>query len=285
MSPELFDVLSLAARYVFALLGILIVLNSFLALLSRHSEHNRRSRRLRNADRVGELVVISGSPALPDGSVLPVPWEGILGSVRSCDIVVPASGIRREHLAFSWEPDLGLVIRPLSGCEAMVDSVSLNVRSKDSTAPMRHGSFLQVGSALLRLRVLAGLDSAAGFKDDPVAQEQFYQEKPQIGAAKQYYPVQPQNNTSEQYYPVQPQPYTDQPQPYTDQPQLYTDQPQPYTDENQSASPEQYYPIQPQLYTDENQSASPDQPIHGAPAPELKRRRRRSDRWEEDWSE
>ena len=236
MSPELFDVLSLAARYVFALLGILIVLNSFLALLSRHSEHNRRSRRLRNADRVGELVVISGSPALPDGSVLPVPWEGILGSVRSCDIVVPASGIRREHLAFSWEPDLGLVIRPLSGCEAMVDSVSLNVRSKDSTAPMRHGSFLQVGSALLRLRVLAGLDSAAGFKDDPVAQEQFYQEKPQIGAPEQ-------------------------------------------------SCPEQYYPVQPQPYTDENQSASPDQPIHGAPAPELKRRRRRSDRWEEDWSE
>ena len=154
MSPDLFEVLSLAARYIFALLGGLIVLYSFAGLLSRQSEHNRRSRRLRGADRVGELIVLSGSPTLPEGSVLSVPWEGVLGSVRSCDIVVPASGVRREHLTFSWEPDIGLVIHPLSGCEAMVDSVSLNVRSKASAAPMRHGSFLQVGSTLLRLRVL-----------------------------------------------------------------------------------------------------------------------------------
>ncbi len=166
MSQELYEVLSLAARYLFALLGVLIVLRAFLWQLSSRAEERGTRRRLRDSGCIGELVVISGNSSLPEGTVFPVPWEGSLGSVRSCDVPVPCQGIRRRHLWFSWEDGSGLRIQPLSGCEAMVDGVPLDCRSWKKASPMIHGSFLQAGSALLRLRVFAALDSNAGFPED-----------------------------------------------------------------------------------------------------------------------
>ena len=115
---------------------------------------------------IGEMVVLAGSSELPEGMAVPVPWEGVLGSVRSCDMVIPCPGIRKRHLRFSYESGFGLKIIPLSGCEAMVNGVLLDCRSGEKAAPMTHGSFLQIGSAVLRLRVFAGLDSTAGFGDD-----------------------------------------------------------------------------------------------------------------------
>ena len=78
MSSELYEVLSLAARYLFALLGVLIVLRSFFWLLSERAERRRTVRRMPWSGTVGELVVVSGSRDLPEGTVIPVPWEGIL---------------------------------------------------------------------------------------------------------------------------------------------------------------------------------------------------------------
>lgn len=167
MSSDLYEVISLAARYLFAFLGVVIVLRSFLWLFSDRAEKRRRLRRLPDSGHIGEMVVCSGGPELPEGTSLPVPWEGVLGSVRSCDIVVPCEGVRKRHLRFSYTVGRGLQILPASGCEATVDSVTLDCRSGEHGAPMVHGSFLQVGSALLRLRVFAGLDSAAGF--DPAS--------------------------------------------------------------------------------------------------------------------
>ena len=168
MSSSLFEVLSLAARYLFSLMGVIIVLRSFAWLLAERSERHRVLRTLPDAGTIGELVVLEGSEELPAGLSIPVPWEGVLGSVRSCDIVVPCPGVRKRHLTFSWETGTGLTILPCSGCEAQVDGVTLNVRTREKDArPMVHGSFLKVGSALLRLRVFAGLDTAAGFHELP----------------------------------------------------------------------------------------------------------------------
>ena len=170
MSAELYEVLSLAARYLFALLGVVIVLRSYLWLLADRAEKHRRLRRLPDAGCIGEMVVCVGSPDLPEGTSLPVPWEGELGAVRSCDIVVPCEGVRKRHLRFSYENGVGLRILPESGCEAVVDQVTLNCRSGEKGVPMAHGSFLQVGQALLRLRIFAGLDSSGGF-DAPAGTE------------------------------------------------------------------------------------------------------------------
>ena len=167
MSSSLFEVLSLAARYLFSLMGVIIVLRSFAWLLAERSERHRVLRTLPDAGTIGELVVLEGSEELPAGLSIPVPWEGVLGSVRSCDIVVPCPGVRKRHLTFSWETGTGLTILPCSGCEAQVDGVTLNVRTREKDArPMVHGSFLKVGSALLRLRVFAGLDTAEPTEED-----------------------------------------------------------------------------------------------------------------------
>ncbi len=164
ISPEIYEIIALAARYIFVLLGVLIVLRAYGWLLSAHREKQDRLHRLPDAGMIGELAVLSGVDDLPENAVLPVPREGILGSVRSCDITVPGEGIRRQHLSFVWDDACGLRLRLHSGCEAILDGNSLNVRSPADACIMHHGSFLQLGSALLRLRVFAGLDPNAGFE-------------------------------------------------------------------------------------------------------------------------
>ena len=166
MSSDLYEVLSLAARYLFTLLGVLIVLRAFTWLLSDHAEKRRRLRALPDAGTVGELVVLAGGPDLPEGTAIPVPWEGILGSVRSCDLWIPCSGIRKRHLSFSFQAGLGLLLHPFSRCEARVNQNLITCNTRESDFPLAHGSFLQVGSALLRLRLFAGLDPAAGFEEN-----------------------------------------------------------------------------------------------------------------------
>ncbi len=165
MSAELYEVLSLAARYLFALLGIVIVLRAYFWLLSDRAERKRLLRRLPFAGTVGEFVVVAGGPELPEGTAIPVPWEGILGSVRVSDLCVPCEGVRRKHLSFFYDRNLGLLIRPFSGCEAQTDAGLVNCHSRPESAPLRHGSFLGVGQAVLRLRVYAALDPSAGFDE------------------------------------------------------------------------------------------------------------------------
>ena len=97
MSSDLYEVLSLAARYLFALLGVLIVLRSFIWLMHDRAERRLRLRNLPDAGMIGELTVLAGSADLSPGTVIPVPWEGVMGSVRSCDLYIPCEGIRGER--------------------------------------------------------------------------------------------------------------------------------------------------------------------------------------------
>ena len=168
MSSDLFEVLSLAARYLFTLLGTLIVLRAFGWLITDTVERRRRLRSLPDAGLVGEMVVLSGGGAsgVPDGSVLPLPWEGDLGSVRSCDLCLPCPGVQKQHLRFSFQVGKGLRILPRSGCEVVMDGNIITYRSGEKASFMNHGSFLQVGSALLRLRLFTGLDPQAGFTEN-----------------------------------------------------------------------------------------------------------------------
>ena len=167
VSAEVYEILSLAARYLFAAMGLLIVVRSFLWLLSDRKERKDQLRRLPDAGKIGEFVVLSGSRDLPENTWIPVPREGVLGSVRSCDLVIPCPGVRSSHLDFSWLDGTGLLIRPRSGCEARVDGIPLDCRSEPRSTPLRHGSFLEIGAARLRLLVFAGLDPNAGFEALP----------------------------------------------------------------------------------------------------------------------
>lgn len=164
LSPELYAALALFLRYVFSLLGVLMVLFAFLWLWSSRAERRRRLRQLPLSGLIGELVVLEGDGSLRPGDAIPVPWEGILGSVRSCDICVPGDGIRRRHLSFSFSPEKGLLIQPFHGCRAQVGDTLITSRARPEASPLRHGAFLRLGDTLLRLRLFAGLDPAAGFE-------------------------------------------------------------------------------------------------------------------------
>ncbi|MGN0778731.1 MAG: hypothetical protein ACI4MJ_06245 [Aristaeellaceae bacterium] len=161
MPDDLYEILSLGMRYWFVLLGALIVWRSFRWLRKDRREKHRRLRQLPDAGMVGELVVLVGSDELQEGMAIPVPREGVLGFLRTCDVVVPVPGVAKHHLDFTFQDGKGLLIKPWRGQSCQVDADELTHRSKAALYPMHHGSRLFVGDAVLRLKLFAGLETAA----------------------------------------------------------------------------------------------------------------------------
>jgi hypothetical protein len=108
---------------------------------------------------IGEMVVLQGSDELPEGTAIPIPRAGVMGFVRSCDVVVPVDGVAARHIDFVFQDGKGLMILPLYRQRCYVDNTELTHRSKSKHYPMCHGSRLQLGNAVLRLRLFAGLDA------------------------------------------------------------------------------------------------------------------------------
>jgi len=158
VSPEIYKVISTASRYLFAFFALMLLLFAFAWLYDERRKRRERFRYLPEAGNIGEMVVISGSDQLPVDTWFPVPREGILGSLRSCDLVVPCPGVRARHLSFFWQDGTGLVIKPYPGCETFVDGVSLISADKSEMPVMLHGSCLHVGSVVLRLQLLSALE-------------------------------------------------------------------------------------------------------------------------------
>ena len=158
VSPEIWNVLFLLSRWLFVILAVVILVSALGWLAADRRARKERLRALPGAGTVGELVVLSGSDHLPAQTWFPVPREGVLGSVRSCDLVVPGPGIRSCHLDFRWQDGVGLLLYPRSGCEVLVDGVPLDCRSDASARPMTHGMCLQVGPVVLRLQLFAAMD-------------------------------------------------------------------------------------------------------------------------------
>lgn len=157
MPAHVYEILSLAMRYVFTLLGVVIVWRAFSWLRKDRRLTQKRLKELPDAGTIGELVVLEGSEELPPDSVIPVPSEGVLGYLRTCDVVVPVSGVARRHLEFSFVDGKGLYIYPHRGCPVTVDNMAIASRWDSRAYPMQHGSCLAIGDALLFLRVFAGL--------------------------------------------------------------------------------------------------------------------------------
>ena len=251
VSAELYEVISLAMRYVFAFLGVLIVLRALRLMLADRRQNRSRLKKLPDAGAVGELMVLRGSPELPENTCLPVYREGVLGSVRGCDLFVPCQGVRRGHLDFIWEDGRGLFLIPRRGCSAAVNGAVLASRSDSRRFPLSHGGILTVGDAVLRLHVFTGLQTAPQETGHTMPEPVFFpgtgdvsQASFQPAAAESIPQMQP---------PVQAVPW----------------------------NPPQEIPAPP-----EAQLPPPSSPgIPEAYAPASSGRVRRSDRWKEDWSE
>ncbi len=158
MSKELYETLALGMRYWFLFLMLLIVWRSYRWLVRDRRQRRKRLRLLPDAGMVGEWVVLSCEEGeLRPGDVLPVPVEGVLGSIRSCDAVVPVSGVRARHLWFNFDEKKGLYVEPMMGCTALLDGETVTRRSPVYLA---HGACLTVGACELRLRMFAGYEHA-----------------------------------------------------------------------------------------------------------------------------
>ena len=155
---KVYEVLALAMRYFFTLMGVMIVWRAFSWLSKDRRLKHRRLRQLPDAGTIGILTVEAGSKQLKPGEVIPVPHEGVLGYLRTCDVVVPVDDVATMHLDFTFVDGKGLYIYPRRGCEAMVDGMLLTNRRDAQRCPMQHGSTLEIGQAVLRLGVFAGLN-------------------------------------------------------------------------------------------------------------------------------
>lgn len=261
MSEDIYEVLSLGMRYWFVLLGLLIVWQAFGWLRRDRREKHRRLRQLPDAGMIGELVVIVGSDELPEGTAIAVPREGVLGFLRTCDVVVPVPGVAEHHIDFTFRDGKGLLLRPWRGCTCQVDADELTHRTKPSRYPMHHGSRLFVGDAVLRLRVFAGLEVSrhvAYVEDEPQEQPDqplepaAWQDTPYI-----YHQHAPAWQDSGRFNPqAWQQPY--QPDPYQ-QPSYQQDYPQPWQ--------QPYQPQQSWIDSGYPQRANQDWPQQAAPYP------------------
>jgi len=265
VSRELFEVLYLAARRNVAFFALILALRALFALLAAGRDRRSTVKNLPGSGTVGELVVISGSPELQEETWLPVPREGVLGAVRTCDLVIPCPGVRKHHLDFSWQDGEGLLLRPRSGCEALVNGVKLDCRSDPHSAPLGHGAVLTIGSAVLRMMVFAALAPSADLPDavqgPPQAVPEFIPGVP-APVLNSAVPAPPPGSVAPAPVPV---PSVSPPQPVWFQP------PSMPPVQNPAMSPQPSPPVQ----------APQQEPPVATSSPKP----RRSDRWKEDWSE
>ncbi len=161
MSEEVYQVVAQVMRYWFAALSVVIVLRAFHWLRKDRRARHRMLRSLPDAGMVGEWLVENGSSELPAGVVVPVPREGVLGSIRSDDIYIPVGGVTHRHLFFEFVPKKGLRIIPAFRQVCEVNGTPVTWRSiRKKPIYLHHGDAVCIGDAVLRLRVFMGLESA-----------------------------------------------------------------------------------------------------------------------------
>jgi hypothetical protein len=137
-----YEILALLMRYVFILLGALIVARAFLWLRRDHLAFQKELRERPEIGRIGELVDEAG------GKSWPVYQEGVIGSAGSCDIQVKKRGLKRKHAVYRLQEGKGLLVTPVRRARVTVDGV----RPRKEALALS-GSVLRLGEAELRLRL------------------------------------------------------------------------------------------------------------------------------------
>ena len=170
MPREIYEVVAQGARYWFIFLMAIIVWRSYRWLARDRAHRRKRLRLLPDAGYIGEFVVRQGSSALPPGTALPIPREGVLGAVRGADLFVPVRGVFKKHLLLRYEDGIGLRARPFGRHPFEVDGVPFQFSNRKGFL-MAHGSRLKVGEAELRLRMFAGFETARFRTEDTAPRE------------------------------------------------------------------------------------------------------------------
>ena len=147
MSAEVYEILALFMRYVFALIGALIVFRSFMWLRKDARAYKKEMQTLPDAGLIGEMV------DLDTGNAQPLPREGVIGSSRECDIRVKGDYVLRRHARFEFEEGKGLKIIPTRRGLTLLGGVEMR-----GPGYALHGTQIGIGSHTLRVRLFAGLN-------------------------------------------------------------------------------------------------------------------------------
>ena len=147
MAGSGYEIFALFMRYVFVALGALILLRAFLWLRKDAGAYRREIRNLPDAGLVGEMV------DMQTGSRYPLPREGVLGSGRSCDVRIRGAMVDKKALRFLFVDGKGLAVTPMGA-----QPVGLDGHGVRGTGYALHGTQMEVGGAVLRIRLFAGLN-------------------------------------------------------------------------------------------------------------------------------
>lgn len=114
MSRNLYEIVALGARYVFAALMALVVLRAWRITLidSRRAATLRRMSPQTGLS--GELVVVEGDGKARRGMRYPVIREGMIGTSRRADVRIRHASVRRRHAYFQLTEE-GLNVRAHAG--------------------------------------------------------------------------------------------------------------------------------------------------------------------------
>ncbi|HML45122.1 MAG TPA: FHA domain-containing protein [Clostridia bacterium] len=160
---RIYEVLAFVLSLCFPAMAAVIVLRAAFWVRRDHRLRRRALQALPDAGTIGELTVIrGGGNLLEQGACIPIPHEGILGSARACDIVLPHEDVpgRAAHFALTRD---GLCMTPWRGT-----ALRVNGQSYPNPVTLVHGNTLQWGGLRLRLRLFEGTEALAAAKA-PVA--------------------------------------------------------------------------------------------------------------------
>ena len=146
MASDAYELLALLMRYVFVIIGFLVLFRAYRWMRRDARNYRREMRSLPDAGLVGEIV------DLRSGKSQPLPREGDMGASRECDIFVKGAGIMRHHLRFAFEEGKGVLITP-----SRLGKTWMGGQPLRSPGYALHGTQLQLGDAVLRVRLFAGL--------------------------------------------------------------------------------------------------------------------------------
>jgi len=147
MSGEAYELLALLMRYVFVVIGALIVFRAARWMLRDARAYQKEIKTLPDAGLVGEMVDLTTDRAQP------LPREGTIGSSRDCDIRVKGPNVLRHHARFEFEEGKGLKIIPSRRGLTVLSGVEIR-----KPAYALHGTQLTIGNHVLRVRLFAGLN-------------------------------------------------------------------------------------------------------------------------------
>lgn len=200
LPKDIYEIVAHGARYWFLFLMILITWRSYRWLRRDQKQAKKRRKLLPDAGFVGEMIVLSagGAKNLERGSVLPVPTEGTLGSLRTNDLSIPAQGVAKRHLWFRFEENKGLRLQTMGKAPFSVDGAQVD--SHRDTPYMAHGSILTVGGCELRLRLFAGFESTGYAQRREFVETPQAAEPPMDMAAMQQWMLQQQWLMQQQAY-------------------------------------------------------------------------------------